>query len=123
MADGREETLKIPDAVRRQIDEGRDHGYCRFCGKLLLQRRALHHIRYGGSAGGMGGRRDHAPANLISLCYLPGDNGCHQRVHSNKQFYQSLLLELTEGSHPHHVTVLQLMRWKGLRHGRDREVM
>ncbi len=114
MADGRGETLAIPDAVRRWIDERRDRGYCRFCGKLLLQRRALHHIRYGGSAGGMGARRDHRPENLISLCYLPGDNGCHQRVHSNKPLYQPLLEELADRKHPDHTTVLQLMRWRGL---------
>lgn len=111
-ADGREETLQIPKSVREYCDD-RDKGYCRFCGVLLLQRRALHHIRYGGSAGGTGGRRVHDRHNLISLCHLPGDNGCHQRVHGNKGLYQPLLEELL-GEHPHHVTVLQLMRWKGL---------
>ncbi len=114
MTDGREETLAIPQQMRRWIDERRDYGYCRFCGKLLLQRRALHHIRYGGSAGGMGARRDHSVDNLISLCHLPGDNDCHQRVHGNKSLYQPLLEELIFGGHPSHVTVLQLMRWKGI---------
>lgn len=111
-ADGREETLAIPKNLRAWVDE-RDGGYCRFCGVLLLERRALHHIRYGGSAGGMGGRRQHDRHNLITLCHLPGDNGCHLRVHSNKNLYQPLLEELIQ-DHPNHVTVLQLMRWKGL---------
>lgn len=110
-ADGQAETLDIPKSVREYVDD-RDKGYCRFCGVLLLDRRALHHIRYGGSAGGTGGRRQHDRHNLISLCYLPGDNGCHQRVHSDKPKYQPLLIELL--SHPNHVTVLQLMRWKGI---------
>ena len=113
MADGMEETLAIPQKVRDYCDE-RDKGYCRFCGVLLLDRRALHHIRYGGTETGMGGRRNHDRNNLISLCYLPGDNGCHQRVHSNKRLYQPLLIALIEGGYPNHTTVLQLMRWRGI---------
>lgn len=109
-ADGRAETLEIPDNIRAAVDE-RDKGYCRFCGRLLLQRRALHHIRYGGSAGGMGGKRRHEVGNLVSLCYLPGDGDCHLRVHSNKVKWQPLLVELLGGRYPNHVTVLQLERW------------
>lgn len=109
-ADGKSETLAIPLKMREEVDH-RDNGYCRFCGRMLLERRALHHIFYGGATGG---RRHHHPNNLISLCYLPGDSNCHLRVHSNKGRYQPILAELVEDKHPNHVTALQLMRWKGL---------
>lgn len=102
-----DETTAIPERLRKAVD-ARDRGYCRMCGKYLSGRRAIHHIDFGGDAQGMGGRRRHEIDNLVSLCWTPYDNGCHERAHSNKAKWQPLLrkIVLTEG-----VTVAQLMRW------------
>lgn len=111
-ADAREESLAIPIAMRAAID-ARDNTTCRVCGKYLGNRRALHHIKYGGDARGVGGRRHHNIDEIATVCWIPGDPmpgmaSCHERVHSDKGYYQPLLLEvLTRPG----VTVLQLVRW------------
>jgi 5-methylcytosine-specific restriction endonuclease McrA len=103
-----DETLAIPQKLRVAVD-ARDRGFCRMCGKFLGERRAIHHIAYGGDEQGMGGRRHHELDNLVSLCWLPYDNDCHQRAHGNKTRWMPLLqlVVKTEG-----VTCLQLARWK-----------
>lgn len=108
MSASTDETLAIPKHLRTAVDE-RDGGFCRMCGKFLGGRRAIHHIYYGGDLQGMGGKRRHALENLISLCWLPGDMGCHQRAHSNKHFWQPILAAVV--TRPDHVTGLQLARW------------
>jgi hypothetical protein len=104
----RAETRAIPEVMRKQVDE-RDGGYCRVCGKFLGPRRAIHHIRYGGDAQGMGGRRDHTLENLLSVCWLPGDNGCHLLLHSDKARWMDIALETAVQPG---VTVRQLARWR-----------
>lgn len=100
--------LEIPKSARNAVDE-RDKGFCRLCGKYLGQRRSIHHIHFGGDAQGMGGRRNHDLNNLVSLCWLPGDNNCHPKAHSNKHYWQPLLAEVV--ARPNNMTVLQLIRW------------
>lgn len=107
MANAQTETTQIPDAIRLEVD-GRDQLRCRMCGKYLGDRRALHHIMYGGDAQGMGGRRLHEAWNLITVCWLPGDNGCHNRIHSNKKLWQPVALAAAETPG---VTMLQIARW------------
>jgi hypothetical protein len=106
------ETLAIPQAVRDAVDE-RDQLHCRVCGKWLGDRRALHHIVYGGDDRGMGGRRVHNVEEIVTVCWLPGDprsgmQSCHDRVHSDKRLWQPLLLAVAQRSG---VTALQLRRW------------
>lgn len=123
-ADGAEESLSIPTNVRNVIDE-RDGQRCRVCGKYLAERRAHHHIIYGGDARGFGGRRVHDPDEILTVCWLPGDplpgrQSCHDLVHSNKTLWQPLLLEVI---HRPGVTALQLLRWRrvaSLRQQRER---
>lgn len=102
------ETLAIPKAAREAVD-ARDGGFCRMCGKFLGQRRAIHHIFFGGDRQGMGGRRNHDVDNLVSLCWLPGDMGCHDRAHSRKTYWQPLLFAVTTS--PRKMTATQLARW------------
>lgn len=103
------ETLEIPKDLREAVD-ARDGGFCRMCGKFLGDRRSIHHIFYGGDIQGMGGRRRHTLGNLVSLCWLPGDMGCHERAHSNKGFWQPLLADVVTQSAK--VTAFQLARWE-----------
>jgi 5-methylcytosine-specific restriction endonuclease McrA len=100
------ETLAIPQALRLLVDE-RDQLHCRVCGKHLGQQRALHHIRYGGSRQGMGGRREHAVDNLVTVCWMWSGN-CHDLVHSDKSLWLPLLERTiaVPGA-----TALQLRRW------------
>ncbi len=111
----RSETLAIPGALRVAVDE-RDQLHCRVCGRHMGAARALHHILYGGSRQGMGGRREHDLANLITVCWMygptPGKPSCHDLVHSNKTLWQPLLLQViaTPG-----VTAFQLRRWSQAR--------
>lgn len=107
MATGREETLAISPWCRTMVDR-RDRGWCRMCGKYIGNRRAIHHIMFGGDKVGMGGRRKHRPENLISLCWLPGDNNCHQRAHAEKSKWQPLLLRCLKT--PNRVTAFALLR-------------
>lgn len=117
MADGPreragDETLAIPQAVRDIVDE-RDGLHCRVCGRYLGGTRALHHIHFGGSRQGMGGRRDHDPSNLVTVCWMYGPGKglppCHDLVHREKNTYMPLLEYVA--THPG-VTVLQLRRWQ-----------
>lgn len=104
---GNQETLEIPQWCRREVDQ-RDCGFCRMCGKYLGERRAIHHIFFGGDRQGMGGRRHHDPAEMVSLCWLPGDNDCHQKAHAHKDWSQRYLpLALANPGR----TALQLSRW------------
>lgn len=117
----RRETLAIPQEVRAAVDE-RDHLTCRVCGKWLGERRALHHIVYGGDARGMGGRRVHVVEQIVTVCWLPGDpvggvRPCHERVHANKQLWQPLLLQVAQRRG---VTALQYLRWTARRTQRKR---
>lgn len=111
-ADAEGETLAIPKALREAVDH-RDAGFCRMCGKFLGQRRAIHHIFFGGDLQGMGGRRLHELHNLVSLCWLPYDNDCHQRAHSSKGLWQPFLAAVT--THPTKITAVQLKRWHARR--------
>jgi hypothetical protein len=70
----------------------------------------IHHIYYGGDLQGMGGRRRHSLDNLVSLCWLPGDMGCHERAHSNKGYWQPLLSAVIN-DYRGHITAFQLARW------------
>ena len=106
--DSKGESLAIPDDVRRAVDE-RDQMSCRVCGKWLGERRALHHIVYGGDARGMGGRRVHNVDQIVTVCWLPGDNDCHALVHSNKWLWQPVLLEVARRGG---VTAHQVRRWQ-----------
>lgn len=106
--DSAAETLAIPAEVRRVVDE-RDGLTCRMCGKFLGDRRAHHHVVYGGDARGMGGRRVHNVDEIVTLCWMPGDNDCHDRAHSNKFLWQPLLLRVVKNNG---LTALQLRRWQ-----------
>jgi 5-methylcytosine-specific restriction endonuclease McrA len=102
------ETLAIPQYVREAVD-ARDGYTCRVCGRFLgRERRAIHHIRYGGDVTGIGGRRKHEPTEMITVGWLPGDCQCHQLVHGNKRLWQPVLLKVAgvQG-----VTALQWRRW------------
>ena len=107
-ADATEESLSIPLSVRQAVDL-RDARHCRVCGKYLGDRRALHHVIYGGDARGMGGRRQHNLAEIVTVCWLPGDGDCHQLVHSAKLVWQPLLLQAAQRPG---VTAMQLKRWQ-----------
>lgn len=109
--DSKGESLAIPDDVRRAVDE-RDHQCCRVCGKWLGDRRALHHVIYGGDARGMGGRRVHNVDEIVTVCWLPGDGDCHALVHSNKRLWQPVLLEVARRGG---VTARQVLRWQRMR--------
>jgi 5-methylcytosine-specific restriction endonuclease McrA len=111
VANGESETLAIPAAMRREVDE-RDDGACRFCGRFVGDARALHHIDYGGPSRGMGGRRLHRVDNLMSVGWLFGHD-CHSILHGNKRLWQPLALEAVKSPG---LTVLQLYRWRK-RHG------
>ncbi len=103
---GRDETLAIPAAIRAAVD-ARDGRFCRVCGRYLAQDRALHHILFGGSLRGMGGRRVHKVDEIVTVCWLYGTN-CHDLVHREKLTWQPLLLEVV---HRPGITALQLRRW------------
>lgn len=104
------ETLAIPTDLREAVDE-RDGLHCRVCGKHLGQARALHHISYGGSRHGMGGRREHSLDNLVTVCWMWGGN-CHDLVHSDKGLWLPVLQQVitTPG-----ITAFQLRRWRARR--------
>ena len=110
--DAEGETLAIPQLMRDAVDD-RDGGFCRMCGKYLGGRRAIHHIFFGGDLQGMGGRRKHELDNLVSLCWLPYDNDCHQRAHSRKDYWQPLLHAAITS--PIKSTAIQLARWNARR--------
>lgn len=105
---GEAETVAIPKSLRMAVDD-RDRQHCRMCGKWLGERRAIHHIYFGGDRQGMGGRRDHRLDNLVSLCWLPGDTDCHARAHARKAYWQEHLSTVV--TLEANVTALQLARW------------
>lgn len=100
------ETLAIPQAVRAAVDE-RDKKYCRVCGKYVGEERALHHIVFGGSDRGMGGRRVHNVDEIVTVCWMWAGN-CHDLVHARKLDYQPVLLEVVKRPG---LTAMQLRRW------------
>lgn len=106
----RRETLAIPTALRLQVDE-RDQQNCRVCGRYQGDARALHHIHFGGSRQGMGGRREHDLNNLITVCWMWAGN-CHDLVHARKGLWLPLLEQLTVTPG---VTGFQLRRWQARR--------
>jgi 5-methylcytosine-specific restriction endonuclease McrA len=105
-ASAQKETLDIPAAVRRAVDQ-RDGSHCRVCGRFMGDARALHHIIYGGDERGTGGRRVHNVDEIVTVCWMFGSD-CHSLVHSNKKLWQPLLLQVvqTPGT-----TAMQLKRW------------
>ena len=104
------ETLAISASLRAEVDE-RDGTHCRVCGKWLGEARAVHHIRFGGSRQGLGGRRDHTLSNLITVCWMWGGN-CHDLVHANKNLWVPLLEQTITVPG---VTAMQLRRWQARR--------
>lgn len=80
------------------------------CGMFLGQRRAIHHIFYGGDLIGIGGKRSHQLDNLVSLCWLPGDNLCHQRAHTSKHIWQPLLAAVVAAEPMIRTTAMSLRR-------------
>ena len=113
MANGERETLAIPQRLRNAVDE-RDQGYCRVCGQYAGERRAIHHIEYGGDKQGMGGRRRHAIDNLVTVGWL-FEHDCHSVVHSNKRLWVPVLQAVVEHTG---VTGLQVIRWRKRREAR-----
>lgn len=109
--DAQEESLSIPPAIRAAVDT-RDGMSCRVCGRYLGERRALHHVLYGGDLVGLGGRRRHHADEILTVCWLPGDGDCHQLVHSNKRLWQPILLEVLKRPG---ITALQVKRWMDMR--------
>lgn len=109
-ADAKEESLAIPVAIRRAVDE-RDGGFCRVCGSYQGDRRAHHHIIYGGDDRGMGGRRQHRVDEIVTIGWI-GRDDCHSIIHSDKGLWQPLLLAVV---HRPGVTALQLLRWERAR--------
>lgn len=104
----RSETHAIPADIREAVDS-RDGQYCRVCGKYMGAQRALHHIVYGGSDRGMGGRRVHNEDEIVTVCWMWAGN-CHDRVHADKLRWQPVLLEVVKRPG---VTAMQLLRWQG----------
>lgn len=84
------EALAIPASVRAVLDE-RDARFCRMCGRFCGAAREHHHIVFGGSARGMGGRRVHDPDEMVSLC-----QACHGRAHGEKGTWAPLLLRVAQ---------------------------
>lgn len=104
-ADGRRETLEIPEAVRRVVRE-RDMGMCRVCGSHG-ESLALHHLRYR-SRGGL-----HVAENLISVHWL-FEPRCHELMHGLGGSDTTALREAGEiAARTPGVTVLQVLRWSG----------
>jgi hypothetical protein len=95
----------IPFDVRKSVDE-RDGRFCRCCGTYAGTARELHHVVYGGSVRGMGGRRVHNVDEIVTLCGL-----CHHtRVHAQKKRWDDLLLEVIR-EWPG-FTAMQVERWR-----------
>lgn len=77
--------VKVSKETYQKVYE-RDKGICQLCGSS--QNIEAHHIRYRSE------RKDliDEPTNLIFLC-----KKCHILVHSNKHYWQSILLEKIGG--------------------------
>lgn len=67
--------------IYKQIVE--EQPYCKLCGRS--DNLHIHHIRYGAC-----GRKTYI-GNLIRLCIH-----CHQKVHSNKKYWQPILIKIIE---------------------------
>lgn len=87
----------IPRDVRARVYK-RDGYKCRWCGRMNTGI-DLHHILYRSSGG------QHLDDNLISLCRQD-----HNLMHSSKQQYQPVLLDLV--AQDPNVTGMQLLRWQ-----------
>ena len=101
------ETLAIPAGLRLEVAE-RDQGICRVCGRFVGEQGAVHHINFGGDRTGMGGRRHHALANLLTVGWA-FEHDCHERIlHGNKLLWLPYAQQaaMTKG-----VTMFQLRRW------------
>ncbi|MCK9921626.1 HNH endonuclease [Frankia sp. AgPm24] len=91
-ADGPAETTRTTDEVpesTRVLVLARAGHHCESCGASLVGRPySLHHRR----PKGMGGTRAelaHSPANLVALCGLGNNSGCHGLVHQHPTAAQS----------------------------------
>ena len=75
--------ISVKKEIYQKVYE-RDNGICRLCGKQNIE---LHHIRYRSE------RKDliNDEKNCIMLC-----TECHQKVHSNKHYWQPILLEMVK---------------------------
>lgn len=73
--------IKVTNETYQKVFE-RDNGKCRLCG--AINQLQLHHIFYRSE------RKDliNEPNNCIMLCFK-----CHKKVHSNKHYWQPILLE------------------------------
>lgn len=110
------ESLSIPEAVRKIVDD-RDKFFCRVCGQYLgPERRAHHHIVYGGDDIGMGGRRVHDPDQIITVGWLPSED-CHSLVHGHKGLWQPILLAVVNRKG---VTAFQYKRWQAVQERKAR---
>lgn len=67
--------------IYEQIVE--EQPYCQLCGGTYNLH--IHHIRYGAC-----GRKTYI-GNLIRLC-----KSCHDKVHSNKRYWQPILIEMLD---------------------------
>lgn len=99
-----EQSLSIPTDLRYAVWD-RDGATCRLCGQTgnLI----AHHLHYGGTDVGMGGRRFHSLENLVLLGGLYQHN-CHDVVHGTKLLWRPVLEAaiLLPGT-----TGLQVLRW------------
>lgn len=120
----RSEARDIPEDLRLAVYV-RDALTCRVCGKHLGERAGIHHVIFGGDDRGMGGRRQHRLAEMVTICWLPGDPGrgvlpCHARVHAEKRLWQPLLLEVAQTTG---LTAMALARTASARSAPSRHVL
>lgn len=80
----RKSKKSISPQLRRQVQE-RDRSQCRMCRSTVSE---LHHVIYRSEGG------ENLAGNLISLCRY-----CHERVHSNKGVFQSILVDILESDY------------------------
>lgn len=118
LSKAQKETLAIPARLRREVAE-RDQGICRVCGRWVGEQGAIHHIDFGGDRVGMGGRRVHELANLLTVGWLY-EHDCHSVLHGRKLLW---LPYAKQAALRRGVTVYQLRRWdlaRQRRQGRPR---
>lgn len=73
----------VKDTVYDEVYE-RDKGRCRICGRTNIQ---IHHIIYRSEAKNL----INDSSNCIMLCFE-----CHQMVHSDKHYWQPILLNMNK---------------------------